>query len=358
MRGFIRTFGRNLFAAAFVVATILAAGAGQAAERRLIVTDSADYPGFDYSTVRDVDLAACEAACLGDPTCRAFTFNTAAGWCFLKSDFAALAATPGAVAGRVVTAVDLTPSLERQRLGELDFLPESAIDESRVLTGELARRYPSDGASYADLRSAGGVSYRGGQYDDAARYFGQALALASEDVASWLDYATASLGRNPDDYSDRMSAATDATAGAINAYLRAEADADRAEALSVVGAALAKREIWREAIRAYRASLAIREVARVRQAYDRLVAEHGFRILSHEVEADSAVPQVCIRFSDSLATARPDLADFVTVEGGDGLAIEPQANQICINGIEHGSRYIVRLRAGLPAADGETLPYP
>src|SRR6185312_16284603 len=56
--------------------------------------------------------------------------------------------------------------------------------------------------------------------------------------------------------------------------------------------------------------------------------------------------------------SRPDLTDFVTVEGGDGLAVEPQDTQICVNGVKHGGRYILRFRAGLPAADGEVLAHP
>ena len=55
---------------------------------------------------------------------------------------------------------------------------------------------------------------------------------------------------------------------------------------------------------------------------------------------------------------RADLADYVTVEGGDNLAIEPSDTQICIDGIKHGSRYQVRVRGGLPSADGETLDHP
>jgi uncharacterized protein YfaS (alpha-2-macroglobulin family) len=240
----------------------------------------------------------------------------------------------------------------------LSFLDRSQIDEARALVGDLKRHYGQAGATYGAARSAGGVSYRGGQFDAAAASFGEALALAGDDVGAWLDYAVASLGRNPDDYSARQAAATDASSGAINAYLRAETASDRAEALSLLGGALAKREIWKASIRAYRASLAIRDVASVRSTYEKVVAEHGFRVLSHEVEADSAVPQICVKFSDTLPVERPDLADFVTVEGGEGLAVEPQDQQICINGVKHGGRYTIRLRGGLPAADGETLDHP
>ncbi len=199
---------------------------------------------------------------------------------------------------------------------------------------------------------------RAASYDRAATNYAQALAIASEDPVAWLDFARASLGRSPSDYSGRQQAANDAISGAINGYLRAEAPAARAVALALAGGGLVKLEAWTPAIRTYRASLALAEVASVRTEYERLVAEHGFRITSNEVEADSANPQICIRFSDKLPVSRPDLADFVTVEGGDGLAVEPKDNQICINGVKHGSRYIIRVRAGLPAADGEVLAHP
>ena len=63
-------------------------------------------------------------------------------------------------------------------------------------------------------------------------------------------------------------------------------------------------------------------------------------------------------FSDDLPVSRPGLADYVVVEGGEGLAIEPAQRQICIDGVEHGSRYHIRVRGGLPSADGETLARP
>jgi uncharacterized protein YfaS (alpha-2-macroglobulin family) len=358
MRSVVQAFGRKTSRTAILAVALVAAGAATAAERRVIVSPDADYPGFDYSTVKDVDLAKCQAACLADSACRAFTFNTKAGWCFLKSDFGTLAAAGGAVAGRIVVSAELTPSLERQRLAELAFLPQGQIDESRIFIGDLPRRYGSTGTSYAALRSAGGAAYRSGQYDEATRYFGQALAIAYDDPAAWLDFATASLGRNPENYSDREAAWADAGAAAVNAYVRAETKPDRAESLSLLGAALAKRENWRPAIRAYRASLAISDIASVRRTYEQMVAEHGFRILSQDVEADSATPQICIRFSDPLPVSQPDLADYVTVEGGDGIAIEPQATQICLNGVKHGGRYVIRLRAGLPSEDGEKLEHP
>jgi uncharacterized protein YfaS (alpha-2-macroglobulin family) len=45
----------------------------------------------------------------------------------------------------------------------------------------------------------------------------------------------------------------------------------------------------------------------------------------------------------------------VSVEGGSNLAVETSGQQICIDGVQHGSRYRVTVRGGLPAADGETI---
>ena len=350
MRMLVRGVSRYLLVsltALTLAAIFLPATTAQAADRRVIVTPNADYPGADSTTVKNVDLPACQAACLKDATCKAFTFNTHAGWCFLKTDFGALTASPGATAGRVVTFADLTPSLEHRRLGELNFLDQAQIDEARTEIGDLKTRYAPGTASYASLRAAGGVAYRAKQVEDAANDFGQALAIANEDVAAWLDYAHASALRMPDADADKEQAKVDATAASINAYLRADSISDRAEALSLLGDALSTREIWLSAIRGYRASLAIKNDPDVRTTYDKVTGEHGFRVVSQDVEADSASPQICVKFSDDLPVTRTDLADFVTVEGGDGLAVEPQQQQICINGVKHGARYTVRLRGEL-----------
>jgi alpha-2-macroglobulin len=358
MQRVVQAFQGLILPLALLAAGLVAAGSVSAAERRVILTPDADYAGSDMKTVKNVDLDACQAACLGDNTCHAFTFNTKAGWCFLKSDFGELASTTGATAGRVVDAVDLTPSLERQRLDQLGFLDSGQLDIARAQIGDLKKRYNPSGMSYAALRKAGGAAFRAGQFDEAASDFGQALAIANEDVGAWLDYTVASLGRNPANSTDKDTALYDSTGGAINSYLRAESAADRAEALAHLGEVLAKREIWLSSIRAYRASLAIKTDADVQTAYDKVVAEHGFRVVDHTVEADSATPQICVKFSDTIPVESPDLLNYVTVDGGEGLAIEPQSQQICVNGVKHGGRYTIRLRNGLPASDGEKLEHP
>jgi alpha-2-macroglobulin len=342
------------------VALMLFAAAGMpslasADERRAIISQEADYTGHDFSTLREVDLATCQATCIADQTCRAFTFDQRAGWCFLKSDFGPLSTASGSTAGRIVDSPLLTPLLEERRLGELSFLGTAPIDEARELVGALDSRFEPGDASYASLESDGRAAARAGDSHSAALFFGQALALAEDASNSWLAFATASNARSPERWNDKQEAWRDATAAAINAYLRAGTTEERADALNALGAGMANRELWKLAIRAFRASLALKDDQRLRARYQEIVAQHGFRILSHTVDADAARPRICVSFSDDLPVSRSGLADYIVVNGGNGLAVEPEQRQICIDGVSHGNRYQIRVRSGLPAADGETL---
>jgi len=344
---------------ALLLATGLPTGIAAAAETRVILTPDADYPGFDYDTVKNVTLEACQAACVDGDQCRAFTYNTKARWCFLKTDFGTLAATPGATAGRLVSTVALTPSLEATRLAELGFVPGRYVDEARELVTTIKRRFPPpEGSAYQALRDRGTAAYKVGNYDEAATYFGQTLAIADDNPGLWMDFAIASLARDPDDWEKRQQARRDVTGASINAFVRSESPGNQAKALALLGDGFARREEWKASYRSYRASLALVEDATVRADYERVIAKHGFRIVANNVEADLADPRICIVFSDDLPVSDPRLTDFITVTGGEGLAIEPERRQICIDGVKHGGRYTVRVRGGLPAADGEVLAHP
>ena len=87
-----------------------------------------------------------------------------------------------------------------------------------------------------------------------------------------------------------------------------------------------------------------------------LVAEHGFRIVEYKVDADSAQPRLCIQFSERLAPGQVDWAQYFKVDGKDPQAVTAEARQICLDGLAHGKRYEVQVRAGLPSAIGEKLP--
>jgi uncharacterized protein YfaS (alpha-2-macroglobulin family) len=349
----MRAFARAA-AALLLCAPVLALSSAQAQERRVVVTPGADYFGADYNVVTDVDQAACEAACSSDQQCHAFTYNVSARWCFLKSAVGELRAVEGAVSGRIATADEATPDVEAARISELGFLPQTLVDQARRFVGRLDEAQGIDAGLDGTLAAAD-VAANGGDLLGASELYRAALKLAPERFDLWTRYTDAALRASSDDWQVQQQLLADRTAGAINAYLRAVSPEDQASALSLLATSLALREEWKPAIRAYRASLARIENPEVRAAYDTAVAEHGFRIVDNTVDADAAAPRICLNFSDALPQGQANLSDFVAVEGGASLSVEASGQQICIDGVEHGQRYHVTVRQGLPSADGETL---
>ncbi len=340
-----------------------------AAGREVAITQGADYHGADYATVKEVELDACESACLADTRCRAFTYNTKARWCFLKEGVGELRPFPAAVSGRVVAtapaAKDTAPAapvqadLAATRTAELAFLPRSYLDEARALAKRIAGMAPpgmsTQAKDAAALAAQGANLLAKGEPARAADAYAGSLRLAAGRPGPWLGLAQAAAAVRSDDWQAQQRYKKDASAAAINAYLRSEAKAERAAALAALGQALTQREAWRPAIRATRAALALGEAPGLRAEYDTLVTQHGFRVSEHQVDSDAASPRICIRFSEPLVRNRPDLADFVKVADAPKVAVETQAQQICIDGVVHGGRYRIQVRAGLPSAEGETL---
>ena len=351
-------------AAGVQAAGVQAAGV-QTVGRELSSTHGVDYPGGDYTTLKDVELEACESACLSDSRCQAFTYNTKARWCFLKDKAGEPSPFPAAISGRILATAPgkgaaragASADLAGSRTAELAFLPKSYLEEARALAKRIAGMTAPAGDPAA-LAAQGATLMRKGEATRAADAYASALRLAPERAAPWLALAEAALAVRPDDWQAQQRYKSDASAAAVNAYLRSDTKTERAAALSALGRTLVKREAWRPAIRATRAALALTDAPDLRAEYEALVAQHGFRISGHQVDSDAASPRICIQFSDPLPRNRPDLADFVRVLEARGTVVEPEPQQICIDGVVHGGRYRVQVRSGLPSAEGETLLKP
>lgn len=324
------------------------------AARELVLTPGTDYFGRDYATLKLVSLDTCKAACEQDIRCKAFTYNVKAQWCFLKESYADPRPFDGAVSGRIVEDALTSAETGAARAAELGFLPPRELDEAR----KLAARIQTAGrpaATAATLASQAESALKAKQPERAAALYAQALRLNPTDRRLWTALADASMMAEPADWQARQRFQQQATNAAVNAYLQSEDTQSRAAVLALLGRTLAERAQWRGAIRATRAALALVETQGVRQAYDKLVAEHGFRITEHKVDANAASPRICIQFSDALATQSANLTDFVRVADRTDLPIEAETQQICVDGVKHGERYRISVRAGLPAADGERL---
>ena len=95
-----------------------------------------------------------------------------------------------------------------------------------------------------------------------------------------------------------------------------------------------------------RDSLELRESAELRAQYETLRAQYGFRMLDYTVDSDALTPRTCFQFSEELAK-RADFSPFVAVAGMDRPALSIEAKQLCVEGLKHGERYQMTLRAGL-----------
>lgn len=184
---------------------------------------------------------------------------------------------------------------------------------------------------------------------------GKIVSIAPQDAANWQELADTVLQLRVTEPREQTLLLERASTAAYAAYQRADNAAAEAQALATLGDALAQRKLWRPALDAMRISLELKEAAPLRAQYDNLRSQHGFRLLDYSVDSDSATPRVCFQFSEDLAK-RTDFAPFITVAGIDKPALSAEERQLCVEGLKHGERYQISLRAGLPSTVVEKLP--
>lgn len=322
-------------------------------DRRLTLTRDIDFPGSDIRTLFDTTLNACENACLSDKRCVGFTFNSHSNACFPKSAIGVGATYEGAFSGRVIEAAPGAVARGEERAAELDFLRETDIDDAREMALDLTNKHIPNNWTSTDLLQAAAEARRNGNIVAAYRFTGAATVL-SDAPDHWTEYARLALAIQTDSGSERREYRSRALTAAVNAYLRAEFPAVRHNALVVMAEALELNNRGREMIPALRLAQSITPRADTDELLDRAIAKHGFRIVEHTVDNDSARPRICAEFSEDLVRAGVDYAPFVQVPEAD-LTVEPDQRQLCIEGVTHGERYRVTFREGLPAASGEEL---
>ncbi|MBB3949078.1 alpha-2-macroglobulin family protein [Aureimonas jatrophae] len=351
--------GTGLLAGWLIGMAATGAALAQGAERRIVPAPGSDYYGHDYDILKDATQDLCETACLSDNQCRAFTFNTAKGWCFLKNEAGELRAAAGTVSGRI--AEGAAPAADeatlRQREGDLAFLGRETLDAARSFRLGLADEAADASAPRGEaIWPAADVALAARDYAGAGKLYREALRRDASLSRAWLGLALASL----DDVDPAtVGLSTEARLpAAVNAFLTGADERERAAALDFLGRTLAAQENWREAIRAYRLSVATLARPDTQSRLDAAVAEHGFRIIGNSVDNNASSPRICLNFSEPLApavTAGEAAGDYLQVENGDTLPVTASGSQICVDGVRHGQRYRIVARRGIPAASGETL---
>ena len=208
----------------------------------------------------------------------------------------------------------------------------------------------------ATLRRDADAAFQRNDFRSGLAILGQIVVAAPDDGANWLRLAkTVQQQIRPANDRERTTLLDRAATAAYIAYQRTTSPAEEAESLLVIGRSYAAEQLWRPALDAMRLSLDLREVADVRQQYERMREDHGFRLLDYSVDADSASPRVCFQFSEELPGKRVDLSPFVALGGTDKPAVSVDEKQLCVEGLKHGEHYNVTLRAGIPSVVRETL---
>ena len=318
-----------------------------AAERRIEISQDGDYLGFDLRTVKNVSQSQCETACIGDNQCRAFTYNIKAQWCFLKSDHGELNAFAGAIAGKVI---EVAGEPDIGAAPRLSFLSEDLLQQAREQKDGLVLGENQEGYGVESLKAIAQEELLAHRVDTAVYNYKGALSLTPDDGALWIELARAASTATNDSAAD-----SEATLAAINGYLLSRTTQGRADALAVMGAALAKQQNYRLALNAYKESLALVSARTVQAAYNDLRERQGFRVTGNTTDADSGNPRACVQFSEPLVKAGVDYAPFVMLDGQAPKAMDAKDNQICVEGLAHGQRYKLSLRRGLPSSVDEPL---
>jgi uncharacterized protein YfaS (alpha-2-macroglobulin family) len=343
-----------------IVAVILGLAAGTAAadvaERRAAYIADTDLPGGDLRAVFRTTLEACERICLSDPACTAFTFNSRNGSCFPKASPGAATPYAGALSARILVAAPGAAARAAARRAELTMAGPADLAEARAQAAALGRGHLVNDVPAAELGQRARAAQAAGDRAGARALFG-AQAVAADSADAWAAYAEATLAdaaarRFP--YEETQAAML----AAVNAYLRAEAPAQRHAILVTLAGALEPLGRGRDALAALRLAQSIQRRDDTAAAIERLVPLYGFRIEEHVVESESARPRICAIFSGPLIEKGFDYTPFVQLPA-PGLTVEPGASrQLCVAGMEHGQRVAITFRSGLPAADGDTLAAP
>ena len=321
-------------------------------KREIQITENGDYFGFDLRSEKDVSLDECKVICLDDTQCRAFTYNSKAKWCFLKTDFGQLQTFAGSIAGKVV---DGSSEPDLGAPAGLTFASGYVDAATLYRTNIIAAAPKENKESIATLTESAFSAEQSSDARTALYRFGVAVALSPDNSKLWSGISRAALKivPNSDEASTLQQAAVSA---AMNAYQTSRTIAERADALDLLGQSLDRRQDGRPAIEAYKASLQLANSSSVQAAFTDARSRYGFRVVGNTVDADAATPRACVQFSEDLTDA--DYTSFVTLDDATPKAVEMGSREICIDGLKHGGRYRLALRSGLPSTIGEVLEKP
>lgn len=350
----MRWFSKTVIAAAFIGLSGGAMAQDLIPERRVVVTQDQDLPGGDIASVFDTTIEACERATLTNPRATAYVYNTRNGSCFVKSGPGEGVFFQGAYSALVIEGDSAVRLAAADRRAELGFVPDWDVTPAYEQAVGLGRQHTT-GPWTAEEHLAEAAAAEGrGDWAGAAAYTGAALNL-TDDAATWGEFARRQLEAAKADQNQQYYWLNQAYLSSINAYLRAENPALRHTILVVMGDALERNGRGRDTVQALRLAQSLQERTDTAALLDDAIAKYGFRIAETIVQSDLARPRICVTFSEDLVASGVDYSTYVQMTD-PGLTVESGGwRQLCVTGLEHGKRYTVTFRDGLPAADGQSM---
>jgi uncharacterized protein YfaS (alpha-2-macroglobulin family) len=235
------------------------------------------------------------------------------------------------------------------------FKRDDLADSAVKLEAQIKSEAGAVAKTNATLKTDADAAFKRSDFRTGLQILGQIAATTPEDSANWLKLARTIFQIRSASSSEQTFLLERASTAAYIAYQRAGNAGEEADALAVLGRAMSERKLWRPALDSLRLSLDLREVAEVRGQYEKMRDQQGFRLLDYTVDSDAASPRACFQFSEELAK-RVDFAPFLALAGNDKPALSAEGKQLCVDGLKHGERYNVNLRAGLPSTVKESLP--
>lgn len=322
-------------------------------ERRIEVSENTDFPGNDLRNIFDVTFRDCVTACLTDSRCTAFTYNEKSSACFPKASARERLPFARATSAEIKTTPAPVLARARQRAAQLSFLPQGLRDGALTVARRNGQWYPTNGWTHDALIEEARRERNAGRHFRAMELV--LAALNDDDRADgWIEVANLANIAKPANSKQRRFIREMGAAAAINGFYRALSPAQQGTALMELAGALEKQSNGRLSVPVLRLASDISARRDIEAALDRAIGLYGFRITDHRVDHNAASPRVCAQFSETLVENAVDYSDFIRAET-TGLSAEAEDRQLCVDGLRHGERYRIAFRAGLPAANGETL---
>ncbi|MFO1202334.1 MAG: alpha-2-macroglobulin family protein [Tabrizicola sp.] len=350
----MRWFLKAAIAAAFSAVVGAASAQDLIPERRFVVTQDQDLPGGDIASIFDTTIEACERAALTNPRATAYVYNTKNGSCFVKNAPGAGTYFAGAWSAEVVEGDKAVREAAVERRAELQFLPDWDIQPAFEQAQGLGRQHTTGPWTAEEHLQAASDAEANGDWAGAAAYTGAALNR-TDDAATWGEFARRQLQAGIADANQSGYFFNQAFMSSINAYLRADDPALRHTILLTMADVLERNGRGRDTVSALRLAQSLQERTDTAALLDDAIGKYGFRIAETLVQSDLARPRICVTFSEDLVASGVDYSTFVQLKD-PGLTVENGGwRQLCVAGLEHGKRYSVTFREGLPAADGQVM---